>query len=214
MTPAAYENKGQRVGVFGGSFDPVHVGHLIMAEVLRHTLRIEQVLFLPAARPPHKPAQALADDHHRLAMLRLALEDAPMFAISTLDLERSGFSYTSDTLRIMRDTLPSSAELYLLIGQDSLRDFPTWHAPGAIARLARLGVALRPGVEASVAAVNHAVPETIGRVDVVPTPLIGVSSRELRATIARGGPYRFQVPPAVAEYIARHDLYQEPHSGS
>jgi nicotinate-nucleotide adenylyltransferase len=198
---------GARIGVFGGSFDPVHVGHLIVAEVLRHALALERVLFLPAGRPPHKPTQELAADADRLAMLNLALAGAPYFEISTVDLDRPGPSYTAESLRVLRGQLPPDCELYFLIGQDSLRDFPTWHAPAAIAGLARLGVALRPGVVATVEAVNRAVPDTSGRVELVPVPLIDVASRTIRANIRAGGPYRFQVPPAVADYIAERGLY-------
>jgi nicotinate-nucleotide adenylyltransferase len=198
---------GARIGVFGGSFDPVHVGHLIIAEVLRHALALECVIFLPAGRPPHKPTQVLAADADRHAMLKLALAGAPNFEIRTVDLDRPGFSYTAESLRVLRGQLPPDCELYLLIGQDSLRDFPTWHAPAEIARQARLGVALRPGIEATVEAVNRAVPETSGRVELVPAPLIEIASRTIRANIRAGGPYRFQGPPAVAEYIPERGLY-------
>ena len=197
-----------RVGVLGGSFDPVHVGHLIVADVLLHTLKLQRVLFLPAGQPPHKPTQMLAPDADRLAMLRLALADAPGLEISTVDLDREGPSYTVDSLRILRAQAPPDCELYFLIGQDSLRDFPHWHAPNEIARLARLGVALRPGVDATIAAVNAAVPATRGRIELVPVPLIGVASSTLRTAIGAGGSYRFQVPPAVADYIAERGLYR------
>jgi nicotinate-nucleotide adenylyltransferase len=199
---------GARIGVFGGSFDPVHVGHLIVAEVLRHALALERVIFLPAGRPPHKPTQELAHDADRLRMLTLALAGAPCFEVSTVDLDRPGPSYTAESLRVLRGQLPADCELYFLIGQDSLRDFPTWHAPDEIARQARLGVALRPGVTTTVEAVNRAVPETIGRIELVPVPLIEVASRAIRANIRAGGPYRFQVPPAVADYIAARGLYR------
>ena len=140
-------------------------------------------------------------------MLKLALAGAPCFEVSTVDLDRPGPSYTAESLRVLRGQLPPDCELYFLIGQDSLRDFPAWHAPAEIARQARLGVALRPGVTATVDAVNHAVPETIGRVELVPVPLIDVASRTIRGNIRAGGPYRFQVPPEVANYIVERGLY-------
>jgi nicotinate-nucleotide adenylyltransferase len=208
MENCAARTANTRIGVFGGSFDPVHVGHLIVADVLRHALELERVIFLPAGRPPHKPTQTLASDADRLAMLRLALGSETGFEISTVDLDRPGFSYTAESLRVLREQLPTDCELYFLIGQDSLRDFPTWHAPDEIARQARLGVALRPGVDATVADVNRAVPETIGRVELVRVPLIDVASSALRASIRAGGPFRFQVPPAVADYVAERGLYR------
>lgn len=197
-----------RIGVFGGTFDPIHVGHLIAAEILRHTLRLEQVIFLPAGRPPHKPSQVLAPDADRVAMLKLALAGQPAFTISMIDLERPGYSYTARSLELLREELPIGVELYFLMGQDSLRDFPNWRYPDQIARQVRLGVAQRPGFDIEVAAIEAAVPETAGRIELVPIPLIGVSSRDLRQRISCGKPFRYQVLPAVADYIERHGLYR------
>lgn len=198
-----------RIGVFGGTFDPIHIGHLIAAEILRHTLQLEQVIFLPAGRPPHKPSQELAPDAERVAMLKLALVDQPTFAISTVDLERPGYSYTARSLEILRDDLPPDIDLYFLMGQDSLRDFPNWRYPDEIARQVRLGVAQRPGFDITVDVIEAAVPETAGRIELVPIPLIGVSSRDLRRRISHGEPYRYQVLPAVADYIERRQLYRD-----
>jgi nicotinate-nucleotide adenylyltransferase len=145
-----------RVGVFGGTFDPVHVGHLIVAEILRHRLALSRIIFLPAGRPPHKPAQELASDEDRINMLALSIGGSPHFSISTLalsiggsphfsistiDIDRIGPSYTSESLRMLRDQIGHLHELYFLMGQDSLRDFPSWHRPDLIARQARFGVA-------------------------------------------------------------------------
>lgn len=200
---------GKRLGVFGGSFDPVHVGHLIVAEILRHDLGLDRVLFLPAGRPPHKPEQELAADHHRVAMLKLALSDAPGFEISTLDLDRPGSSYTATTLELLRDELPAGTDLYFLMGQDSLRDFPKWRDPGRIAQLANLAVALRPDVDVNVADIARAVPEAEGRIQLVSVPLIGVSSRDVRRRIRQGESFRFQVPNVVANHIVSHGLYSD-----
>jgi nicotinate-nucleotide adenylyltransferase len=196
------------LGIFGGTFDPIHVGHLIVAEILLHRLRLDHVAFLPAGRPPHKQDQRTASDADRLAMLELAIAGTPHFSICRLDIDRAGLSYTADTLALLRRDLQPTCELYFLMGQDSLRDFPSWHRPHAIARQARLGVALRPGVEVSVADIHQLVPESRDRIELVSVPLIGISSRELRATISADGPYRFQVPPAVADYIAAQGLYR------
>jgi nicotinate-nucleotide adenylyltransferase len=142
-------------------------------------------------------------------MLELALEDNSRFEISRLDIERAGWSYTSETLRLLRAQLPAGTQIHFLMGQDSLRDFPNWHQPGEIARQVRLGVALRPGVEASIEVVNRAVPETIGVIDLVPVPLIGVSSREIRERVRDGKTIRYLVLPAVADYVALHGLYRD-----
>jgi nicotinate-nucleotide adenylyltransferase len=197
-----------RIGVFGGTFDPIHVGHLIAAEILRYSLRLEQVIFLPAGRPPHKPTQVLAEDIDRVAMLKLALDGRPDFAISKVDLDRPGYSYTARSLEILRAELPDAVELYFLMGQDSLRDFPNWRYPDQIACQARLGVAQRPGFDVSVTNIEAAVPETVGRIELVPIPLIGISSRDLRRRICSGEPFRYQVLPTVADYIECHGLYR------
>jgi len=199
----------RKLAIFGGTFDPVHIGHLIIAEIMRHHLGLEQVIFLPAGRPPHKPDQVLSSDNDRLEMLRLAIADTPSFTISTVDIDRPGASYTADTLLTLQQQAGTDCELFFLMGQDSLRDFPTWHRPDLIAQRARLLVALRPGVTVSLADVERAVPETTGRVELVPVPLIGVSSSEIRRSVRSGGPYRYQVLPSVADYITQHDLYRE-----
>jgi nicotinate-nucleotide adenylyltransferase len=179
-----------------------------MAEILRVRLVLDRVIFLPAGRPPHKPDQSLASDADRLAMLRLAIDGSPAFSISTLDVDRPGKSYTADSLALLRQELKEACELYFLMGQDSLRDFPAWHRPEAIATLARLGVALRPGVDVSVNSITAQVPEATGRIELVSVPLIGISSSDLRHQIRAGGPFRYQVPPAVADYIEARGLYR------
>ena len=198
-----------RVGVFGGTFDPIHIGHLIVAEIVRCHLGLEMIIFLPAGRPPHKPDQQLSSDRDRLEMLRLSLTDTDAFTISTIDIDRPGASYTADSLLELQVAAGAHCELHFLMGQDSLRDFPTWQRPDLIAQRAKLIVALRPGVSVTPAEIEVAVPEARGRIQLVPVPLIGVSSRELRAAIRAGGPYRYQVLPAVADYIDARRLYRD-----
>lgn len=197
----------QRIGVFGGTFDPIHIGHLIIAEILQYELDLQRVVFLPAGRPPHKPSRILASDHDRIEMLRLAIRRTPSFSVSMVDLERPGYSYTSRSLEILHDYFDPGTELIFLMGQDSLRDFPNWHRPDLIAQQAQLGVAQRPGVETSVADIEKQVPETAGRIHLVPVPLIGISSTDVRRRIRRGEPFRYQVSPLVADYIDEQKLY-------
>ena len=176
---------------------------------MRHHLNLDSVIFLPAGRPPHKPDQLLSTDSDRLAMLRLAIADSPVFSISTIDIDRPGASYTAETLRVLQDQAGADCQLHFLMGQDSLRDFPTWHRPDLIARRAKLVVALRPGISISVEEIERVVPEAQGRIRLVPVPLIGISSRDLRDTIRSGGPFRYQVLPQVAAYIERQRLYRD-----
>ncbi|MCO5176393.1 MAG: nicotinate-nucleotide adenylyltransferase [Thermomicrobiales bacterium] len=202
-----------RVGIYGGTFDPIHVGHLISAEIMRFRLGLNRVIFLPAGAPPHKPGRVISSGAHRLAMLQLAVGDDAHFEINTIDLDRPGWSYTADSLKLIKDQLGDDVEMYFLMGQDSLRDFPTWYQPGRIAELARLGVALRPAVDVDVEAIEQRVPEARNRIEMIPIPLIGVSATEIRANVRADGPYRFQVLPTVADYIESHRLYREADSG-
>ena len=197
----------QRVGVFGGTFDPIHLGHLIVAAEMRHALDLDRVLFVPAARPPHKTTRPIGDDAHRLAMLALALAGNPAFEISTIELDRAGLSFTVDTLADLAVSLAPTS-LVFIMGEDSLRDLPTWHEPDRIASLAILAVAARPGVGIDLDAVVRAVPAARDRVRLVPIPLIGISATDIRRRVAAGEPIRYQVPSRVEDYIRRHDLYR------
>jgi len=195
------------LGIFGGTFDPIHLGHLIIAEELKFRLELDQVLFLPSNQPPHKTGQLVSPNTDRMIMLRSVLEWNPHFAISTVDMDRPGLSYTSDSLQILKQQY-SDSELLFLMGQDSLRDLPTWHEPNLIAERARLGVALRPGVQVDLDAIVTAVPAAKDRIDLVPVPLIQISSREIRRRVRAGEPITYQVPKPVAEHIMRAGLYR------
>ncbi len=196
-----------RIGAFGGTFDPIHIGHLIVAAELQYALKLDRVLFLPAGDPPHKTEQRISPAVHRLAMLRLAVADQEAFEISTLDLSGSGPSYTVDLLARLQEAI-GPVSLVFLMGEDSLRDLPTWHQPGRIATLAEIGVARRPGVEVNMESLIAAVPEASGRVHLVPIPELGVSSRDIRRRVAAGAPIAFQVPQAVESYIEQEALYR------
>jgi|SRR5579884_557620 len=199
----------RRIGIFGGTFDPIHLGHLIVASELRFALKLERVLFVLAPRPPHKTAQEISDYDDRLAMLRLALASVPDFEISATEHDRPGLSFTADTLALLSPEL-APARLFFLMGGDSLRDFPTWHEPDRIATLAELGVAARPNVEPDVSRIEQEVPAARDRIHLVPVPLIGISSREIRRRVRAGEPIRFQVPLTVETYIRARGLYLPP----
>ena len=196
-----------RVGVFGGTFDPPHLGHLVVAAELRHALELDRLLFVPAGRPPHKETGSVGRDEDRVAMVRLAIAGNPAFEVSTVDLEGGGPSFTADLLAALREEL-APADLVFLMGGDSLRDLPGWHRPGRIAELARLGVATRPGVELDVAAIDRGVPAARDRFRVVEVPPIGVASRDRRRRVAAGAPIAYQLPAAVERYIRERGLYR------
>ena len=194
----------RRIGVFGGTFDPPHLGHLAMAEWAWARLRLDRVLFVPAALPPHKLGRRLSGPEHRLAMTRLAVRGNPAFAVSDLEVRRTGPSFTLDTLRAVRARHPG-ARLFLLMGADSLADFPAWREPAAIARLATLVVAARP--DRRRAARPARLPRG-ARIVHLDNPVVDVSASALRARARARRPLRYLVPDTVAAYIERHRLYR------
>jgi nicotinate-nucleotide adenylyltransferase len=193
----------RRVGLFGGTFDPPHVGHLVIAECARDQLRLDRVVFVPAGTPPHKIGRPRAPSPDRIAMTRLAVRGNPEFTVATLEARRRGPSFTIDTVREFRRRFPG-ARLYLLIGSDSLDDFITWREPDAIASLATLAVAGRPSRRA--AARTPAARRA--RIVALDNPKLEVSSSGVRARVRRGRSIRYLVPDAVARYIARRRLYR------
>lgn len=189
-----------RLGIFGGSFDPIHLGHLILAEQCREQAQLDRVWFLPAARPPHKLTQPLTPFHHRLEMVELAIAGYPPFAVSTLERDRPGPSFTADTLRQLREEHRED-ELFLILGSDSVEDLPKWYQPETIAALATLLIVGRPGTTA-------AVPPSGFRWQSITSPLIEIASSDLRLRVARGQSIRYQVPRAVEAYVEQHLLYR------
>ncbi len=200
------DGRSLRIGVLGGTFDPVHNGHLHITRELRKALDLDRVVWVPAGRPPHKSGQIVSSDHDRLQMLQLALKKMPGDEISTVDIERSGPSYTADMLGLLRDRLAPAA-LVFLMGEDSLRDFPTWRDPDRIVRLAELAVAGRPGIDTDLEAVIADFPALRDRVHVVPIAEIAVSSSDIRERVRDGQSIRGLVPAAVERYIREHCLY-------
>ncbi len=191
-----------RVGIFGGTFDPIHVGHLVVAEQARDRLALDRVVFVPARVPPHKPG-ASAGAEHRFRMTCLAVEDNPGFAVSDLELRREGPSYTVDTLRALRADEPGDARHYLLLGADSARDLEQWKDVDALLEDSTVVVLGRPGVE------QDDLPPRVGsRATFLPTPLLEISSTEIRRLVRDGGTVRYLVPVRVEEYIRSEGLYR------
>jgi len=193
----------RRIGVFGGTFDPPHLGHLVLAEWAWARLRRDRVLLVPAGAPPHKLGRRLSEPAHRLAMTRLAVRGNPALAVADLEARRAGPSFTVDTLGTLRARYPG-ARLFLLMGADSLADFPTWREPERIARLATLVVAARPRPGAA----RRARLPRGARVVHLDNPLVDISSSALRARARARRPLRYLVPDAVAAYIERQRLYR------
>lgn len=213
----------ERLGVLGGTFDPPHYGHLLLADTARVQLGLKRVLFVPSGRPPHKPEARPSAVIHRVALVEMALADAdePAFMLSRVDLDRPGPHFTVDTLRLLRATFPV-AEMWFLIGGDSLADLPKWRDPAQIITLARLAVLSRPGYEPDLDALAECLRLKDGllqkvdlrqRIDWLMGPSLDVSSSALRERAKRGLPLRYLVPPSVEAYVRRRGLYDARYAG-
>lgn len=195
--------------ILGGTFDPPHLGHLVMAEAARSQLGASEVVFMPAAQPPHKQGRQISATSHRLEMLRLAIADNPYFSLSMVDVMRPGPHYTIDTIQHLYDKWGHESDIYFVIGLDSLRDFPTWHKASQLLQLVKLAVIARPGYQVDMAVLEEHLPGIRQRVLFIECPLIGISSTQLRQAVREGGSIRYLVPRPVERYINEQGLYDE-----
>ena len=198
-----------RVGLLGGTFDPIHLGHLVIAEEARLRLGLDLVLFIPAGQPPHKREEGVSPAADRLEMVRAAIGDHPGFSCSEVELLRPGASYTVDTLAALQAQYPQ-ASLFWLLGTDSVTELHTWHDPERLYRLATFVGLARPGwsrreVDRWLA---DQPPDLRPRLEFVEIPLLDISSSALRAALAAGGSVRYLAPDAVLAYAHAHGLYR------
>ncbi len=204
-----------RIGVFGGSFDPLHIGHLLAAECCREQAGLDRVLFVPTAIQPHKQHQQPAAGQHRLEMLALATGGHDAFAVSDIELERGGVSYTVDTLERLTAQHPGD-ELLLILGPDAILGLPTWREPRRIVELAGIIAVERESLDDLGGAVSRGPLEALlGRerlerviAERVMLPAIGIRASDLRSDVAAGKSIRYRTPRAVEQYIATHRLYR------
>jgi nicotinate-nucleotide adenylyltransferase len=198
----------ETIGLYGGAFDPPHIGHLILAAEAQSQLGLARLLWMPTPDPPHKARRVLTPIHHRLEMLHRTLDGLPGFELSTLELERPGPHYTLDTLEILRTQSPN-VDFALLIGGDSLRDFPTWHRPLDILAACRfVGVMRRPGDSIDMESLESSLPGLSQKTRFVDAPLLEISSSVIRSRVASGGHYRYYLAPPVYQYIQENNLYR------
>jgi nicotinate-nucleotide adenylyltransferase len=196
-----------KLGILGGTFDPPHNTHLLIAQAAQHSLQLAQIIFIPARQPPHKSNEPISALKDRVAMLERAIRGHAHFVISMIEAERPGPSYTVDTLRALRRDLAPTAELFFIMGMDSLENLPTWHQPRDLVKLCKLAVLRRPGYQVDLDALETLVPGVRSSVVFVRAPESNISASEIRERCARGEPIGDLVPPAVADYITRHGLY-------
>ena len=196
-----------RIGILGGTFDPVHVGHLVCAEAVREALGLERVVLMPAGEPSFKRGATAAAPADRLAMVDLAVGDDSHLAYSGLEVARDGVTYTADTLRALRRRLPASCEIVFIVGADSFLTLDRWHESSSLGALASFAVATRPGFHLDAEALER-VRERCGiEPAIVPVPALAIASRDLRARAAAGGSLRYLVPDSVADFIEARGLY-------
>jgi nicotinate-nucleotide adenylyltransferase len=201
------EQRVTRIGILGGTFDPIHYGHLVIAEDARVYLNLEKVLFVPAYQPPHKPQGSYSPFEYRVRMLKLAVARNPHFALSLIETKLPVPSYTTDTVQALQADLGTDAELYFIMGMDSLANILTWHKPEELLRLCRIVVAERAGYQVDIAKLEKGLPGLRERMDLIDTPELSISSTDLQRRVSCGLSIRYQVPPTVERYIQTHRLY-------
>jgi nicotinate-nucleotide adenylyltransferase len=197
-----------RIGLLGGSFDPIHVGHLHVARQACARLDLNRVVLMPAGQPPHKLGQALTDPEHRFEMVRLALAEHPCLSVSRIDLDRPGPCYSVDTVRLLQEAWGPEAQIYFLIGADSLADLPTWYRPRRLLELCQVVAVGRPGYEVDLAELERRFCGAPPVLFLEHVPLVDASATDIRRRVAEERSIEGLVPPAVAAYIEAHGLYR------
>lgn len=198
---------GTRVGVFGGTFDPIHLGHLVIAEEVRTQIPLDRVVFVPAGLPPHKLDIHVSEAEHRVAMVELAIADNPYFELSRVDVDRFGPCYTVDTVAILRQAWGPEVEIYFIMGSDSLADLVTWRDPERLIRMCRIVAVGRPGYHVDLNELDRLLPGAASLIRVIHTPLLEISSSDIQQRVREGRSIRYLVPKEVEAYIYEHRLY-------
>ena len=197
-----------RIGIYGGTFDPPHLGHLIMANEAQHQLRLDKLLWVLTGDPPHKQEQHLTAVSHRLKMVQLTLSEEPNNELSRIEIDRPSPHYAVDTIHLLVEQFPQ-AELIYLMGGDSLRDLTGWRRPAElVAACHEIGVMRRPGDAIEITALEQKLPGLSAKVRFVDAPLLEISSREIRQRIADGRPFRHYLHTYVYQYIQEYQLYR------
>jgi len=199
-------NHGTRIGIIGGTFDPIHWAHLVVAEESRVRLGLSKVIFVPAGRPAHKKDHPTSDAEHRYAMVLLGTYSNPDFQISRLEIERAGPSYSVDTIREFKRMYGSNTEIYFIAGADEILDIQSWHEAEALPELARFAAVPRPGFD--LAELERRLPgRFLASIELLPIREIDISATEVRGRVAAGKSIKYLVPESVESYIYKHGLY-------
>lgn len=198
-----------KVGIMGGTFDPIHIAHLIIAEEARTRLALDRVIFIPAGEPWMKSERIVTVAGQRVEMVKLAMSSNPAFSLSLIEVERPGPTYTVDTLEQLWGELGYDTQMFLLLGWDSVAELPAWHAPYRISKMATVVAFPRPGFnKPELAVLEKSMPGIAERIVFLDEPYLDISSTGIRKRIADGGSVRYLVPDAVGKYIIEHKLYK------
>ncbi|MDY7018772.1 MAG: nicotinate-nucleotide adenylyltransferase [Chloroflexota bacterium] len=195
------------IGILGGTFDPIHIGHLILAEEARVQLKIDEVLFVPTGQPWLKAERSITPAFHRVEMVRKAITRNSCFSLCTLEIERPCPSYTVDTLLSLREQLGAEANFFFILGRDTLADLPLWKEPNKLIQMCRLAVASRVGPGVDLASLEASVPGIKSNIIQIDMPVIEISSSAIRKRVAQGLSIRYFVPEEVERYIVEQKLY-------
>jgi nicotinate-nucleotide adenylyltransferase len=196
-------------GILGGTFDPIHIGHLLLAETAREALGLGQVLFAPVGVSPLKQHLQTTPPHHRRVMVELAIADNPNFALSLVDLQRPDPHYSVDTVRLIREQNNLSADdCFFIVGGDSLESLPRWHRADELVSLCRLAVSHRPGYQPDLSILAQQIPGLAARLMWIEMPALNIEASTIRARVAMGQSIRYQTPDSVRAYIEQHQLYR------
>jgi nicotinate-nucleotide adenylyltransferase len=202
-----------KIGILGGTFDPIHMGHLIVAEDIRQKMGLGEVLFIPAGRPwlKIKERKPVSQAEHRLAMVKLAIASNPCFKVSTIEIDRLGLSYSIDTVLELKTKLGAGAEIYFIVGPDALAEFSLWKEPARLVGICQVVGIGRPGhAQPDLRSLEASVPGASRLIMLIDVPQIDISASEIRTRVAQGLSIRYLVPEAVEKYIAEHKLYLSP----
>ena len=198
-----------KVGIMGGTFDPIHLGHLETAEEVREIFALDEILFIPAARPPHKVSRLVTPEIHRLMMTYLATKSNEKFQVSPMEFLRDGLSYTLDTMNALKEKFGAATELFFIIGADSMADLSKWYKARELLSSAHFIATKRPGVEVNLAALTEFFgEESMSHIHQVETLGLEISSTEIRERVRLGRSIKYLVPEVVEEYILKERLYK------
>jgi nicotinate-nucleotide adenylyltransferase len=198
----------KRLGIFGGTFDPPHIGHLILAAEARDQLALDLIIWVLTPDPPHKRGKEISSLHHRLAMVEIAIQDDEAFTLSSVDINRPGPHYTLDTIKLLKQEYPDQA-LFYLMGGDSLHDLPNWYkAVEFVENLDGIGVMRRPGDEIDLSSLLLALPNLEGKLNFVTAPLLEISADQIRRRVRQNRSYRYYLLPKIYEYIYKNKVYR------